>query len=170
MKKRLFVDMDGTVAQFYESKRCLEEMREDGFFRNLKTYKRMVAALKKFMKKHHDVDVFILSACISEQCIKEKHEWLDKYLPEIPLENRIFLMVGENKADAVRKIAEEIAKNDYLLDDYTNNLEAWVAANGTGIKVRNEINCKNGTWRGSRVSCYDAPDGIIADLEDIIFG
>lgn len=165
MKKRLFIDMDGTVAQFYESQKCLEEMWSKGYFRNLKPYKRMVAALKRFIKKHPDVETFILSAYVSPLSEAEKVEWLDELFP-IPAENRILIPAGVNKAEVVGEITE----NDFLLDDYTKNLLDWTAAGGTGIKVRNELNCKNGTWKGHRVSCYDAPDGILVDLEEIIFG
>lgn len=166
--KRLFIDMDGTVAQFYESKRCLEEMGEEGFFKNLKSYKRMVAAIKRFAKKHPEVKLCILSAFPLNHLTaeREKGEWVDEHMPFIPAENRIFLAVGKSKADVVG----EITKDDYLLDDYTKNLEDWTSNGGTGIKVRNEINCQNGTWRGNRVSCYDAPEGIFVDLEEIIFG
>ena len=33
---RIFVDMDGTVARFYEADDCLERMYEVGFFANLR--------------------------------------------------------------------------------------------------------------------------------------
>ena len=38
MKKRLFVDMDGTVARFYEDNLCLEKMYEAEFFSTLLPY------------------------------------------------------------------------------------------------------------------------------------
>lgn len=162
MKKRLFIDMDGTVARFYESKHCVEEMCEKGFFRNLGVYKRIVLAIKKFAKKHPDVEMHILSATPSSPFSeKEKNEWLDEHLP---FPARIFTEIGRSKAEYI----PDLSANDFLLDDYTKNLQEWTEAGGIGIKVRNELNCKRGKWTGNRISAFDSSDAIVADLEDAL--
>ena len=162
MKKRLFIDMDGTIARFYESKQCVEEMCEEGFFRNLGVYRRVVLALKKFAKKHPEVQLIVLSATpASAFAEKEKNEWLDEHLS---FPNRLFTEIGVSKASYI----SDISKNDFLLDDYTKNLREWTTAGGIGIKVRNELNCKRGTWDGKRISAFDPSDAIVADLEDAL--
>ena len=173
-EKILLLDMDGVLAMLYAVTNFLKAMWDKGVFRDLKPYKRMLAAIKKFIKMHPDVKVYILSACISEQCMKEKHEWLNEHLPEIPAENRILIMTGESKAEAAKKLVGELNQEVFLLDDHTPNLNGWVAAGGSGIKARNEINCNNNnkskSWKGNKVSCFGRVDEIVEDLEDIIFG
>lgn len=163
--KRLFIDMDGTVARFYESKHCIEEMTEKGFFKNLKPYKKVLAGLKKFSKKHPEIEFCVISAVpfSSPFAEEEKDEWLNEHFP---VQKRVFLQVGKNKADFV----PDISKDDFLLDDYTKNLTDWEASGGTGIKVRNELNCQKGTWKGNKVSSFDSSDGILEDLEAIMLG
>ena len=85
-KSRLFIDLDGTVARFYDaSPNYLEEMYEKGYFRNLQPYENMTEGIKLFMEQHKDVEVFALSAKVNGEppyCEAEKQEWLDEYLPE----------------------------------------------------------------------------------------
>lgn len=164
MAKRLFVDMDGTIARFYESEHCMEEMLEPGFFRNLKPYRRVVNALKDFKEKHPEVQMFILSACVTDVSAVEKDEWLDEYFPIDP-KNRIFIKVGERKSDFA---PGGIGADDYLIDDYTKMLTEWEAAGGNGIKIRNELNCANGTWKGNKICAFDLQNEIEEMLEKIL--
>ena len=71
MKKTLLIDMDGTTGKFYESPSHLEEMWTEGFFKNLKPYKRMVSAIKMFTKKHRQENPFMefLLADASQICL-----------------------------------------------------------------------------------------------------
>ena len=48
---RIFVDMDGTIARFYEADDCLEKMYEIGFFANLRPYAKMIKTLEKLNEK-----------------------------------------------------------------------------------------------------------------------
>ena len=67
---RIFVDMDGTIARFYEAEDCLERMCETGFFANLRPYEKMIKMLEKLNEKGYEI--FILSACVGTQCKIEK--------------------------------------------------------------------------------------------------
>lgn len=93
---------------------------------------------------------------------KKKKAWLDKYLPEIPKERRIFCKCGDNKSDYVPK---GVRINDYLLDDYTVNLRQWF---GTGIKFVNGINDTKGSFAGDRVYITDSPEKIADTLQMIL--
>lgn len=143
MKKiNLFVDMDGTIARFYEHPKCLEKMYEKNFFRNLKTYK-ILQGLRELAKEDNNITVYILSACVkNDYCQKEKQEWLNENFPEIPQKNRIFTFIGENKAKAIE---EKIKPNEIniLLDDYSQNLLEWQKVGYIPFKMVNEFNNTN---------------------------
>lgn len=140
---KIFVDMDGTIARFYEADDCLEKMYEEGFFSGLRAYAKGVHFVKKLILLGYDV--YILSACINTQCEKEKHIWLNKYLPEIDYKHRIFLPCGLNKAQYIINHGYNDARVNVLIDDYSRNLDEWNEAfgkHGIAIKAINEINNK----------------------------
>lgn len=153
IKSRLFIDLDGTVARFYDaSPNYLEEMYEKGYFRNLQPYEKMTEGIKLFMKQHKDVEVFTLSAKVNGEppyCEAEKQEWLDEYLPEIDREHRLFTEIGHNKAEY---IPNGISKGDVLYDDYNKNLIDWENSGGVALKCHNNINMKGlGAYGGDKV-------------------
>lgn len=152
-KSRLFIDLDGTVARFYDaSPNYLEEMYEKGYFRNLQPYENMTEGIKLFMEQHKDVEVFALSAKVNGEppyCEAEKQEWLDEYLPEIDREHRLFTEIGHNKAEY---IPNGISNTDVLYDDYNRNLIDWENSGGVALKCHNNINMKGlGAYGGDKV-------------------
>lgn len=152
-KSRLFIDLDGTVARFYDaSPNYLEEMYEKGYFRNLQPYEKMTEGIKLFMEQHKDVEVFTLSAKVNGEppyCEAEKQEWLDEYLPEIDREHRLFTEIGHNKAEY---IPNGISKGDVLYDDYNKNLIDWENSGGVALKCHNNINMQGlGAYGGDKV-------------------
>ncbi len=173
MAKRLFIDMDGTLAKFHDEVNYLERMWEPGFFRNLQPFDNMVYAVKEFISQHPDVEVFILSSKIIGEppyCKMEKNAWLDVYLPEIDSAHRIFPPVGTPKSQSV---AGGIGKDDFLLDDYNKSLREWEAAGGSAIKCHNNINQhglgaygggRGELWEGDIVHTRDRPELISAEL------
>ena len=153
IKSRLFIDLDGTVARFYDaSPNYLEEMYEKGYFRNLQPYEKMTEGIKLFMEQHKDVEVFTLSAKVNGEppyCEAEKQEWLDEYLPEIDREHRLFTEIGHNKAEY---IPNGISNTDVLYDDYNKNLIDWENSGGVALKCHNNINMKGlGAYGGDKV-------------------
>lgn len=152
-KSRLFIDLDGTVARFYDaSPNYLEQMYEKGYFRNLQPYEEMTEGIKLFMEQHKDVEVFTLSAKVNGEppyCEAEKQEWLDEYLPEIDREHRLFTEIGHNKAEY---IPNGISNTDVLYDDYNKNLIDWENSGGIALKCHNNINMKGlGAYGGDKV-------------------
>ena len=143
---RLFVDMDGTLAEFRPVQQ-METLYEKGYFLDLSPIANVVEAIQEVVKQK-ECDVYILSSVVdSGYAVEEKNKWLDCYLPEISSEYRIFLPCGDNKSDYV---PYGIRENDILLDDYTANLLAWPQK---GIKLLNGINHTHGRWQGD---CIDA--------------
>lgn len=173
MGKRLFVDMDGTLARFHDQVNYLERMWEPGFFRNLEPFDNMLYAVKDFINNNPDVEVFILSSKILGEppyCEAEKNDWLDKYLPEVDADHRIFPNVGVSKAQCVWG---GLKKDDYLLDDYNKSLREWEAAGGHAVKCHNNINQhglgaygggRGELWMGDMVHTTDRPEMISAEL------
>lgn len=155
-KKRIYVDMDGVLAE-YKTTASIEEMETEGYFRSLRPRTNMIAAVKALF--HANVmEIFVLSSVLpqcKEQSEKEKNEWLNEFLPEIDSEHRLFAICGKSKAETVSDISE----NDILIDDHSPNLESWVKAGGKAIKVLNEVNGLKGTFvTGPRVKIEKPTD------------
>lgn len=172
---RLFFDMDGTLARFYESADCLEKMWQKGFFENLKPYKNMVETYKKAIQLKNSklpTETMILSAVnieTAETVIKEKEKWIEKYLCKN--NSNLFLKITSNKAEQVSKNYGKIDKSFILIDDYNKNLRDWREAGGTAIKFVNEINDKgtNGPlWNGFRIRYDYSPERMFKEITDII--
>ena len=81
-RQRLFVDMDGTLAEF-KTVDTLETLYEKDYFINLKPNENVLGAIKQLIADN-DIDVYILSAYLTDSryALEEKNAWLDKYLPE----------------------------------------------------------------------------------------
>lgn len=144
---KIFVDMDGTVANFFEMEDCLERMYEEGFFYNLKPL--AFANFINEMATYDQENIYILSACVdTTYCRQEKMDWLDEYIPFVKEENIILCNIGENKADIIKAMGIAIDKECILYDDYTKNLVEWELAGGHGIKALNGINHITKKWKG----------------------
>ncbi len=152
--KRLFIDMDGTLARFYDQAKCVEKMMEPGFFLNLQPYEATVNAVKLLCARD-DLRLFVLSTVDGDAARNDKRIWIaEKIGPELPC---LFCASGQSKADYVRDSFGGLTEDDYLLDDYSRNLVEWESAGGRGIKFVNELNCRgwNGLNYGGRRIFYD---------------
>ncbi|MCC8028009.1 MAG: hypothetical protein LIP16_22220 [Clostridium sp.] len=162
-KQRLFVDMDGTLAVFTPVN-TLETLYEQGYFLNQAPHEKVVQAIKYIIANYPDIEVNILSAYLTDSkfALQEKNEWLDRHLPEIENSNRIFVPCGSDKKAG---IVGGIRSNDFLLDDYTRNLNDWQPP-ARGIKLLNAINHTHGSWEFDRIRYDRSPlelaDGIAA--------
>lgn len=165
-KQRLFVDMDGTLAEF-KTVDTLETLYEKDYFINLKPNENVLGAIKQLIADN-DFDVYILSAYLTDSryALEEKNAWLDKYLPELPQEKRLFVPCGTDKSVAVPGL---IRPDDYLLDDYTKNLSKWEPP-ARGIKLINGINHTNGTWQGDKIQFTHAPEELSSMISDVMKG
>lgn len=182
-KPRLFIDMDGTIAEWrnikieIDSEEKLLNISEEldkvlyleRYFRTLKPYENVLEGLKIF-QQNYSAEIYILS-CVKKDKgnstpLKDKNEWIEEYFPEINEEHRIFVPDGENK---VKYIPNGIKDNDYLLDDYSKNLHDWEKAGGTGIKLLNNVNENKGTWNGNKISYNAISKAIEMGLYGIIY-
>lgn len=165
--KRLFVDMDGTLAEFRQVD-TLEQLYEKGYFENLRPQTAVIEAVKIIVREHPEVEVHILSAVLSDSAyaLEEKNAWIDRYLPEIDASHRLFPPCGSDKKEI---ISGGVTAEDFLLDDYTLNLNAWEPP-ARGIKLLNGINHTKGTWQKARVSWNCMPETLAAEITGIING
>lgn len=164
MGKKVYIDMDGTLAVFKPCKN-LETLYEEGYFKNLDPQQVVVDAVKDLCK-NPEYEVYVLSAVLtdSKYALKEKNEWLDEYLPEIPRERRVFPPCGEDKKKYV-----DLKEGDFLLDDYTKNLIDWEPP-GTAIKILNGINHTNETWDGNSINGVAEKETIVNKINAIAHG
>jgi len=132
--KKLFLDMDGTLAKFNSKKNALERFdKEKDFFTNLKPFVNIDTINQ--LVENNIVEIFIISASPNEQADIDKLKWINTYLPKIKKQNICFCRIGQNKAKIIKdKLNIEIDNNCYLLDDYTKNLIEWNNCKGVGIK------------------------------------
>lgn len=165
-RQRLFVDMDGTLAEF-KTVDTLETLYEKDYFLHLKPNENVLGAIKQLIADN-DFDVYILSAYLTDSryALEEKNAWLDKYLPELPQEKRLFVPCGTDKSVSVPGL---IRPDDYLLDDYTKNLSEWEPP-AKGIKLINGINHTNGTWQGDKIQFTHAPEELSSMISDVMKG
>ena len=155
-KRRLFIDMDGTIV-VWNGDASFEEVAAPGYFSNIAPMNNSLMAVKYLVTEMSDkYEIFILSSVFEDgHSVRDKNIWLDKYLPEIDANHRIFVPYSRTKRDYVREVTGAIYDSDVLVDDFTKNLAAW---HGVGIKILNGINGSKGTWNGYVISHNMTPE------------
>lgn len=170
IKFKLFVDLDGTAAEFKNVSQ-IEQLYEPGYFYNLKPNMNVINAVKEIIKNRKScVEVYILSAYLSDSkyALDEKKMWCDKYFPEIDDEHRLFPTCGEDKTQYIAKKFGEINEQYFLLDDYSKNLHSWEPP-ACGIKIMNGINGTQGTWQGNSLSLERESEDLARCIGEIMF-
>ena len=160
-RKRIFVDMDGVIAEFNPNA-TEDQLYEPGYFRTRPAEEEMLGVIRKLIEDRRN-EVFILSCVlpgIFERAKAEKDAWLDEHLPEAEQWARIFIPCGTDKVDAV-KLKECLCRYDVLLDDHSPNCRTWQEHNGTAIKILNGINGNGGSYKGIRAR----PDQVLEQIE-----
>lgn len=157
--KRIFLDLDGTLARF-NVRNALERFKtEKGFFAKLLAYKN-IESINEMAKVGN---VYIISASPNEQADNDKMQWVQKYLPNIPIANIVFCRLGENKAEIIKQRTGVNIKGNILLDDYTHNLEQWESAGGVGIKrLTRCADNSTGKWKGLTIRNLNQLKGAVS--------
>lgn len=129
--KKIFLDMDGTLARFNVPNALTRFETERGFFAKLLAYK----GIENINEMVKNGNVYIISASPNVYADLDKKTWLQRYLPDLQNKNIIFCRIGENKAKIIeKKLNIKVDETCYLLDDYTKNLTEWETVGGVGIK------------------------------------
>lgn len=144
--KKIFLDLDGTLAKFNVRNAIKRFAIEEGFFAKLGAYK----GIENIDELAKNGNVYIISASPNEQADKDKQTWIDKYLPNLPKANICFCRLGKNKAKEIEKNLNIIVNKEcILLDDYTKNLVEWESVGGVGVKRLTSVaDNKSGKWKG----------------------
>lgn len=144
--KKIFLDLDGTLARFNVRNALNRFETEKGFFAKLLAYK----GIEQINEMAKAGNIYIISASPNEQADIDKISWIVKYLPNINLlTNVLICRCGDNKAEYLKSKGFQIDKNSYLLDDYTKNLIEWENAGGVGIKRLTKVaDNSTGKWQG----------------------
>jgi 5'(3')-deoxyribonucleotidase len=141
MEKRIVIycDMDGVLADFESVPNAVQRYKnEEGFFFDLEPIEKNVSAIKKLIKQGYKVK--ILSKSPHEKADYDKRLWLEKYLPEIKIENIIFARPHEKKIDFVNELEKHFS---LLLDDYEVNINEWREQNGIALTITKENTIEN---------------------------
>lgn len=128
---RIFVDMDGVLAEF--RKGVPEEMLyRKGYFATLQPISSACQMLNVLIRSMPE-NVYILTSYLEDSpyAKREKLMWAMKYT-DIDPEHIIFVPSSMSKSDYV--MAKEV---DLLIDDYGLNLACW---QGTPVKFVNPVN------------------------------
>lgn len=169
MKRKLFVDLDGTLAEWRQAA-SMEDLLQEGYFSSLLPHKSLVKAVRELVSRGEEV--YILSAYLTESkyAENEKRQWCDRWLPFLPAGHVLLVPTTTPKCECIESIFGKIDKNDFLLDDYSKNLHEWVAAGGSGIKYVNDVNWTKGTWQGCWVSNDMLADSIAHYIQRVMDG
>ena len=157
--KKIFLDLDGTLARFNVRNALKRFETERGFFANLLAYKG-IEIINEMAKAGN---VYIISASPNKQADNDKMIWIEKYLNNVPMKNRLICRCGENKAEYLKSKGLQIDKNSYLLDDYTKNLIEWESAGGVGIKRLTKVaDNSTGKWKGLTIRNLNQLEGAVS--------
>lgn len=101
-KRKVYIDMDGTIADLYNKKGWLYGLENEmaSVFIDLKPLTTEEKLLSVFPPSHFEVVILSMtpknaSPAYRLQVIKEKNAWLDRYFPS--LQKRIYKKYGYNK-------------------------------------------------------------------------
>lgn len=129
MKKTIFFDMDGTIANFYGVEGWLESLMKADTMpyemaRPLFNFSLFARLLHKVQANGYDIAIISWTSKggnqeFNERIATAKLEWLDKHLPSVEWNEINIVNYGFCK-DTFRKTSQDI-----LFDDETGNREAW---------------------------------------------
>lgn len=137
--KKLFLDLDGTLAMFNEEENGLERFEsEKGFFANLGAFEN-IEVINKMAEERKDLEIYVISASPNAQADEDKKVWCNKHLEKIAKDKLLLCRLGVNKAEFIKDTTGiAIDKNCILLDDYGHNLVQWAEVGGTPLKRIND--------------------------------
>lgn len=118
--KYIMLDMDGTIASYTSNIRFDQEDNADFVNGEAFLHLRPVKYVIDFIKANYDMkNVYICSAVANNIVWDEKNKWLDKYFPEIPKENRLFVGNKDWKWVFVKQFADHMGwkRNEVTLVD-----------------------------------------------------
>lgn len=123
MKTKVYLDLDGTLADLYNEPDWLGALCSEasGLFLHLRPLVSEKELLEKFPKEKYEITILSMtpkdaSLEYCEKVVEEKNAWVDKYFPS--LTKRIYKKYGHNKnlknsANAILIDDNEIIRNNW---------------------------------------------------------
>ncbi len=143
MKKILFVDMDGVLANFDKGlEGDFKRMFKPTFFRNLEPLENGLNETIEGIRSQGYLVKILSKACVKksnrlyEIQKQDKINWLKEFIPCIAETDVIIQATDESKGDIVELHKESEC---FLIDDYSKNLAEWGLAGGKCIKKAKRI-------------------------------
>ncbi len=154
----VYVDVDGTLTE-WNSEAGPDLWTLAKYIWMCKVMPNMIRAVILIIKALGKDKVRFLTASISDAASVEKKKMirslLERSVGDIPDDMFIIVPYGHKKTDYVDP------RKGVLLDDYSKNLHDWINNGGAAaVKVRNNCNGKNGTWKGNSVHYTQTPESI----------
>ena len=111
-KVKLFVDMDGTIAEYPVLKTNEAEKKMTELYGSTKPLMPVIEVLGE-ISKIPNLEMYILSLSKNDEITAKKEVWLKKYVPFIKESNHLILTRGKGYTDETRDIAkpENIVKH-----------------------------------------------------------
>ena len=169
--RTLSVDLDGTIARFYDDEDYLIKMNEPKHFLKLRAYDHLVSAIRMILEQT-DIKVIFNTAypVLNPGAKEDKKKWLKKLFPGMHY-GLILLPAPADKAAAFEEyMGRKLTKTDFLLDDYSKNLKDWEKAGGSGIKCVIEIQdaTDSSSYEGPRINPNDDGEFLFKTLRRLI--
>lgn len=119
--KYVFVDMDGTIAEWGYPDGRISGKYKFGDYIDKQPINDVIAEIYNKYSNSEEYIILVISAIPNTQASIEKDAWLNRYF-NIPYENRIYIRVGEDKVDIInfylrQVLRTEPAGNAILIDD-----------------------------------------------------
>lgn len=126
-KMMIFVDMDGVIADYRFGEGDNIKSNKAGTYFNKRPISTTIDNLE-IISKETNIELGIVSSCLFEEQAKEKDLWLDKYVPFIPKEKRIYTMADnfesrkQLKVDKIKNYMENNKNTLVVLIDDTHEI------------------------------------------------
>lgn len=126
-KIKLFVDMDGVIAD-YDFGKAYDYDKKRPLYDNIKKLEEI--------SKDKNIELYILSSSRINDGVEQKNDWLDNYAPFFKKENRIIISREENDFKKSAQLKSEYIKN-IKRDDF---LILVIDDDPSILKMINEVN------------------------------
>jgi len=148
--KRIYFDMDGTLAEWRGWVKDVSQIYEKDYFASLNPQASVVNAVR-LLAQENIAEIKILSSYLSDSpyAADEKYAWVQKWMSDFIDKSDVILVPG---GISKPEFIGHICKDDILVDDYSKNLTEWETAGGTPVKCFNQYNGKSGAYWKNHIS------------------
>lgn len=130
----IFVDMDGVIAD-YNFGSTLDFKNKRALTTNINTL--------EILNKDKKINLYVLSICKTNNQIKDKNDWLDKYASFFDVDKRYIiskeeyknLSSKEIKLIIIKDIIEKLGLNNVILIDDDNGILKYISKSDLNIRL-----------------------------------